>query len=117
MKITIRLIVSLTLVVALVAVGSSFHQVRKERLRLASDMDRRVSLLADSLRESVVPLVRSDSREKLDRLVERVDHRAERPALPFLSSGREFPRGGKAGRRLEAHRGETDLRLRFPPDP
>jgi trehalose 6-phosphate synthase len=75
MKITIRLIVSLTLVVALVAVGSSFHQVRKERLRLASDMDRRVSLLADSLRESVVPLVRSDSREKLDRLVERFGNR------------------------------------------
>jgi len=75
MKITIRLIVSLTLVVALVAVGSSFHQVRKERLRLAADMERRVVLLAESLRESVVPLVRSDSREKLDRLVERFGNR------------------------------------------
>jgi len=75
MKITIRLIVSLTLVVALVAVGSSFHQVRAERLRLAADMERRIVLLAESLRESVVPLVRSDSRGKLDRLVERFGNR------------------------------------------
>ena len=75
MKITIRLIVSLTLVVALVAVGSSLYQVRKERLRLAADMERRVVLLAESLRESVVPLVRSGSREKLDLLVERFGNR------------------------------------------
>lgn len=75
MKITIRLIVSLTLVVALTAVGSSLYQVRKERLRLAADMERRVVLLAESLRESVVPLVRSESREKLDRLVERFGNR------------------------------------------
>jgi hypothetical protein len=75
MKITIRLIVSLTLVVALVAVGSSLYQVRKERLRLSADLERRVVLLAESLRESVVPLVRSESREKLDRLVERFGNR------------------------------------------
>jgi trehalose 6-phosphate synthase len=75
MKITIRLIVSLTLVVALVAAGSSLYQVRKERLRLAADMERRVVLLAEGLRDSVVPLVRSDSREKLDRLVERFGNR------------------------------------------
>ncbi|MEW6719922.1 MAG: trehalose-6-phosphate synthase [Thermodesulfobacteriota bacterium] len=75
MKITIRLIVSLTLVVALVAVGSSFYQVREERLRLASDQERRVSLVAESLVESVIPLVRSDSRQRLDRLVERFGNR------------------------------------------
>ncbi len=75
MKITIRLIVSLTLVVALVAIGSSFHQVREERLLLASDLERRISMLAESLQESVVPLLRSDSRGKLDRLVERFGNR------------------------------------------
>ena len=36
MKITIRLIVSLLFVVALVAVVSSFYQVRAERIRLSS---------------------------------------------------------------------------------
>lgn len=75
MKITIRLIVSLTLVVALVAVGSSFYQVREERIRLASDLERRVVLLAESLRESVIPLIRSGSNDKLDRLVERFGNR------------------------------------------
>jgi trehalose 6-phosphate synthase len=75
MKITIRLIVSLTFVVALVAIGSSFYQVREERIRLASELERRVVLLAESLRESVIPLIRSGSNDKLDRLVERFGNR------------------------------------------
>jgi trehalose 6-phosphate synthase len=75
MKITIRLIVSLTFVVALVAIGSSFYQVREERVRLASELERRVIMLAESLRESVIPLLYSDSPGKLDSLVERFGNR------------------------------------------
>ncbi len=75
MKITIRLIVSLTFVVALVAIGSSFYQVREERVRLASELERRVLILAESLRESVIPLLNAGSPENLDRLVERFGNR------------------------------------------
>jgi len=47
MKITIRLIVSLVFVVALVAIIFSFYQVRIERGRLVNDLERRTVLLAE----------------------------------------------------------------------
>lgn len=40
MKITIRLIVSLVLIIALVAIGFSFYQVRAEKTRLTSELER-----------------------------------------------------------------------------
>jgi trehalose 6-phosphate synthase len=75
MKITIRLVVSLVLVVGLVAVGFSFYQVREERARLRSDLERRSIILAESMQESVIPLVASDSTEKLKLLVMRLGKR------------------------------------------
>jgi len=75
MKITIRLVVSLVLVVALVTVGFSFYQVRAERGRLSSDLQRRYVILAESLQESVIPLVTSESQENLNRLVQRFGNR------------------------------------------
>ena len=70
MKITIRLVVSLVLMVALVAAGFSFYQVREERVRLTSDLERRSIILAESIQESVIPLVTSDSSRKLNLLVQ-----------------------------------------------
>jgi trehalose 6-phosphate synthase len=75
MKITIRLVVALTFVVALVAIGSSFYQVREEKARLTSELERRAIILADSLQESVIPLVTSESSGKLDLLVQRFGKR------------------------------------------
>ena len=75
MKITIRLVVSLVLVVALVAAGFSLYQVREERIRLTSELERRTIVLAESLQESITPLVTSESPEKLDRLVQRFGNR------------------------------------------
>ncbi|HSE15307.1 MAG TPA: hypothetical protein VLB08_06910, partial [Candidatus Deferrimicrobium sp.] len=75
MKITIRLVVSLVLVVGLVAVGFSFYQVREERTRLRSDLERRSIILAESMQESVIPLVTSESSEKLKLLVMRLGKR------------------------------------------
>jgi trehalose 6-phosphate synthase len=75
MKITIRLIVSLLFVIALVAVIFSYYQVHSEENRLVSELERRTIILAESLQESVKPIVQSDSRQKLDRLVERFGNR------------------------------------------
>jgi alpha,alpha-trehalose-phosphate synthase [UDP-forming] len=75
MKITLRLVVSLVLVVGLVVVGFSFYQVRAERIRLTSELERRTIILADSIQESVTPLVASDSSIKLQRLVRRFGNR------------------------------------------
>ncbi|MHB1013374.1 MAG: hypothetical protein ACYC37_10785, partial [Desulfobacteria bacterium] len=75
MKITFRLVVSLVLVVALVAIGSSFYQVGEEKTRLTSELERRAIILAESLQESVVPLIRSDSPKRLNRIVQRFGNR------------------------------------------
>ena len=75
MKITIRLVVSLVLMVGLVAAGFAFYQVREERIRLSSDLERRSIILAESLQESVIPLVTSDSSGKLKLLVQRFGKR------------------------------------------
>jgi trehalose-6-phosphate synthase len=75
MKITIRLVVSLVFMVALVAIGFSFYQVREERGRLASDLERRSNILAESMQESVSPLIAAGSSQKLKRLVERFGNR------------------------------------------
>ena len=56
MKITIRLIVSLLFVVALAVFVFSFYEVRSEERRLASDLERRSFILAESLRELAAPL-------------------------------------------------------------
>lgn len=75
MKITLRLIISLIIVVALVAVTFSFYQVKKERERLIGELERRTILLNESLEESVTPLISSGSFTKLNRFVERFGNR------------------------------------------
>lgn len=75
MKITIRLIVSLIVVVAIVAISFSSYQVKTERQRLLMDLERRTILLNESLEESVIPLVQSKSFNRLNRLVERFGNR------------------------------------------
>ncbi len=75
MKITFRLVVSLVLVVALAAVAISWHQVYEEKLLLTSEAERRINVLAESLHESVTPLVQTDSSGKLDELVQRFGSR------------------------------------------
>ena len=86
MKITIRLIVSLLFVVALVAVIFSFYQVRTERIRLTSEMERRAIILAESLQEAVMPLVQSNSLSRLTRLVERFGNRERLKGIAILDS-------------------------------
>lgn len=75
MKITIRLIVSLVFIIALVAVVFSFHQVRTEKERLTDELQRRVIILAETLQESIKPMLQSKSLERLNRLLERFGNR------------------------------------------
>lgn len=75
MKITIRLIVSLLLVVALAVFAFSLYQVNYERNRLAQDLERRSLILAESLQESIAPLIQSNAIVKLNRIVERFGNR------------------------------------------
>lgn len=75
MKITIRLIVSLVIVVALVALAFSLYQVNRERDRLAGDLERRSLILAESFQESLAPLIQSNADLRLKRIVDRFGNR------------------------------------------
>lgn len=75
MKITLRIILSLVAIVAVVAFSFSFWQARQEEVRLKNELERRSSILADSLKMSVEPLLTTDATQYLQRIVEKFSNR------------------------------------------
>lgn len=70
MKITLRLIISLMLVVSTVAVVSAyFKSARKRKQR--EELERRSRFLASSLQETIEPLIEKRAISNLQRLVEK----------------------------------------------
>ncbi|MFA6317589.1 MAG: trehalose-6-phosphate synthase [Elusimicrobiota bacterium] len=81
MRITFRLIIPLVVVVASVATFSAFFQVQQERQRQQEDLQRRSRLLAQSLEETVSPLVSKGPSARLQRLVEKFGNRERLAAV------------------------------------
>lgn len=75
MKITLRLIFVLVFVISLAAAGFSFWQARQEEVRLKNELERRASIIADSLKVSVEPLLQSETTEALSRIVNKFSNR------------------------------------------
>ena len=75
MRITLKLIVSLVVVVASVASFSAFFQVRQEKQTQQDELERRSRLLAQSLSESITPLLEKGPSKGLQRLVEKFGNR------------------------------------------
>src|SRR5271157_4927233 len=75
MRITLRLLLSLIMGVSLVALVSSYLQVRQEDRRLREETERRAAVLAESLQESVEPLLGQQASKDLQRIVEKFGHR------------------------------------------
>lgn len=75
MKITVRLVFSLVLMVAAVTLAFSLYQVDRERQRLTADLERRSSMLNDSLQASITHLVETNSIQRLNTLVNKLGNR------------------------------------------
>lgn len=75
MRVIIKLIFSLVAVIVLVAFGFAFWQARQEEIRLKTELERRANVIADSLRESVQPLLSSNSSSSLRRIVDKFSNR------------------------------------------
>src|SRR3989304_5651173 len=75
MRITLRLIFSLVIVVTLVVSLFAFVQVRQEKERLSEELERRTAILAESLKESVEPLMEKGPSKNLQRIVEKFGNR------------------------------------------
>ncbi|MGH7151801.1 MAG: hypothetical protein ACREIU_13940, partial [Planctomycetota bacterium] len=75
MRITLRLIVSLVIVVAAVAATSAWIHVGQDRASRQEELERRSRLLALTLQEVVEPLVPEGTSERLQGLVEKYANR------------------------------------------
>jgi len=71
MRISLRLIISLILGVALVALLFAYFQVKAEKRARRDDLQQRAKVLADSLAQSVEPLLQKPARKELQNLVDR----------------------------------------------
>ncbi|MDO9540794.1 MAG: trehalose-6-phosphate synthase [Kiritimatiellia bacterium] len=75
MKTTLRLIISLIIIIALVATCFSFWQARQEEFRLKNELERRANIIADSLKISVESLLVSGDTASLQKIVEKFSNR------------------------------------------
>src|ERR1700693_6113671 len=75
MRLSLRLIVSLVLAVTIVSVAFALYQVQAENRSRKNDLERRAQLLAESLQETVEPLLAKGAQESLQRIVERFGNR------------------------------------------
>jgi trehalose 6-phosphate synthase len=86
MRITFRLILSLVIAAAAVVFVSTGFQARQEQVRLEEELERRASVLAESLQESAEPLVASENLDGLRRLVERFGDRERLAGIAVYAS-------------------------------
>lgn len=75
MRLSFRLICALVVVMTVVSLLFSYAQFKGERRGLEQDLQRRAQILADSLQESVEPVLEKRSRRTLQQLVERFGNR------------------------------------------
>jgi trehalose 6-phosphate synthase len=75
MRTTLKLALPLVVSVAVVSLLYGGYQIRTDRRNLRNDLARRSAVLAESLQESVEPLLKRTSEKELQRLVERFGER------------------------------------------
>jgi trehalose-6-phosphate synthase len=71
MKTTVRLVGAIWLAVLVVVAGFAFQQIREERQRLATDLERRAGLLGEGLKEAVEPVMGARTTAPIERLVKK----------------------------------------------
>ncbi|HEY5593994.1 MAG TPA: hypothetical protein VIL61_02405, partial [Nitrospiria bacterium] len=75
MRISLRLIFSLVIVITLAVSLFAFLQVRQEKARLNEELGRRAGILAESLQETIEPLLEKGPSKNLQRIVEKFGNR------------------------------------------
>ncbi|MGH7381871.1 MAG: trehalose-6-phosphate synthase [Candidatus Methylomirabilales bacterium] len=75
MRITFRIVLSVILVVSAIAFLLTLWQVQQEKEGLRRDLDRRTSLLAESLQETIEPLVEQSQAARIQQIVETFGNR------------------------------------------
>lgn len=96
MKMTVQFIVSLIVVVCLVAAGSSYLLMRQERVNQTTELERRSSLMAESLEESLSSALARVAVNDIKRIVNRFENRTRLTGLVVFNAKDEVV-GGTSG--------------------
>jgi trehalose-6-phosphate synthase len=75
LRINLRIILSIVFVISVLVLLFTFMQVRQEKERLTIDLQRRASLLGESLKETIEPLLEKGSPGRLQKIVEKFGNR------------------------------------------
>ena len=75
MRINLRIILSIVVVISVLVLLFTLMQVRQEKERLTIDLQRRSSLLGESLKETIEPLLEKGRPERLQKIVEKFGNR------------------------------------------
>jgi trehalose 6-phosphate synthase len=75
LQINLRIILSIVVVISVLVFLFTFVQVRQEKERLTIDLQRRASLLGESLKETIEPLLEKGSPGRLQKIVEKFGNR------------------------------------------
>lgn len=75
MRITLRIILSIFVVVGVIVVLFTVLQVQQEKERMTIDLERRASVLGESLKESIEPLVAKGQFQRLQTIVDKFGNR------------------------------------------
>jgi trehalose 6-phosphate synthase len=75
LRINLRIILSIIIVISVLVLLFTLMQVRQEKERLTNDLQRRASLLGESLKETIEPLLEKDRPERLQKIVEEFGNR------------------------------------------
>jgi trehalose 6-phosphate synthase len=75
LRINLRIILSIVVVISILVFLFTLVQVRQEKERLTIDLQRRSSLLGESLKETIEPLLEKERPEGLQKIVEKFGNR------------------------------------------
>jgi len=75
LRINLRIILSIVVVISILVLLFTLMQVRQEKERLTIDLQRRASILGESLKETIEPLLEKGRPERLQKIVEKFGNR------------------------------------------
>ena len=103
MKLSLRLIPVLAIAITLVTFIVARNQVRSEKRGLHADLERRAEILAESLQETVEPVLQSGATSQLRRIVGRFGNREHLVGLAIYgANGKELAMSPKLHPALKA---------------
>jgi trehalose 6-phosphate synthase len=86
LRITLRIIFSLLIVISILVLLFTFHQVQQEKERLTLDLERRAALLGESFKETIEPWIEKGQFHRLPKIVEKFGNRERLAGLAVYDS-------------------------------